>query len=163
MSMSTVTMIPAAAAILMHMSTTMTVPAAVNTPLHTVMTNGSSCGCGHTHEHEHHHGDSCSCGYTHENEHHHNASCGCGQEALQENSTGDVSSHSDRRISASAVRKVYTIENLDCANCAAAVERKIATMPEVQEVSLTFATRQLRITAENPDALLDRSARQLPL
>ena len=41
MSMSTVTMIPAAAAILMHMSTTMTVPAAVNTPLHTVMTTAA--------------------------------------------------------------------------------------------------------------------------
>lgn len=126
-----------------------------HTPAHS-HDHGSSCGCGHTHEHEHHHGDSCSCGYTHEDEHHHNASCGCGQETLQENSTGDVSSHSDRRISASAVRKVYTIENLDCANCAAAVERKIAAMPEVQEVSLTFATRQLRITAENPDALLDK-------
>ena len=29
-------------------------------------------------------------------------------------------------------------------------------MPEVQDVSLTFATKQLRITAEDPDALLDK-------
>lgn len=36
------------------------------------------------------------------------------------------------------------------------MERKIAAMPEVQDVSLTFATKQLRITAEDPDALLDK-------
>lgn len=53
-------------------------------------------------------------------------------------------------------RKVYSIENLDCANCAAAVERRIAAMPEVAEASLTFASKQLRITAEDPDAILDR-------
>lgn len=52
-------------------------------------------------------------------------------------------------------KKVYMIENLDCANCAAAVERKINAMPEVEEAILTFATKQLRITAKDPDSLLD--------
>lgn len=52
-------------------------------------------------------------------------------------------------------KKVYIIENLDCANCAAAVERKINAMPEVEEAILTFATKQLRITANDPDSLLD--------
>ena len=56
-------------------------------------------------------------------------------------------------------RKVYIVENLDCANCAAAVERKIAAMPEVQEASLTFATKQLRVTAEDPDSILDKIKR----
>ncbi|HIU76539.1 MAG TPA: cadmium-translocating P-type ATPase [Candidatus Pelethocola excrementipullorum] len=53
-------------------------------------------------------------------------------------------------------KKVYIVENLDCANCAAAVERKIAAMPEVQEATLTFATKQLRITAENHESLLEK-------
>lgn len=53
-------------------------------------------------------------------------------------------------------KKVYIVENLDCANCAAAVERKIAAMPEVQEATLTFATKQLRVTAEDPDSLLEQ-------
>ena len=50
--------------------------------------------------------------------------------------------------------KVYIMENLDCANCASKIERKIDSLPGVQEVSITFSTRQLRLTAENPDTLL---------
>ena len=52
--------------------------------------------------------------------------------------------------------KVYIIENLDCANCAAKIEQKINELPEVAEATLTFATKQLRVTAKNPDALLDQ-------
>ena len=51
-------------------------------------------------------------------------------------------------------KKVYIIENLDCANCAAEVERALNAHPQVQEAVLTYATKQLRITAEDPDALL---------
>ena len=51
-------------------------------------------------------------------------------------------------------KKVYLIENLDCANCAAEVEAKLNTLPEVKEAVLTYATGQLRITAEDPDSLL---------
>ena len=50
--------------------------------------------------------------------------------------------------------KVYIIENLDCANCAAKMERLIQAMPEVDDASLTFATKQLRVSAEDPDQLL---------
>lgn len=50
--------------------------------------------------------------------------------------------------------KVYIMENLGCANCASKIERKIASLPGVQEVSITFSTRQLRLTAENPDTFL---------
>lgn len=53
-------------------------------------------------------------------------------------------------------RKVYLVENLDCANCAAAVERKLNALPEVEEAVLTFATKQLRITAQDPDGILDK-------
>ena len=53
-------------------------------------------------------------------------------------------------------RKIYIIENLDCANCAAKIEAKFNALPEVEEATITFATKQLRITAENPDALLEK-------
>lgn len=54
------------------------------------------------------------------------------------------------------MRKIYNIENIDCANCAAKIESLIGKMPEVQEATLTFATKQLRITAEEPDKLISK-------
>lgn len=51
-------------------------------------------------------------------------------------------------------RKVYLIENLDCANCAAKIERKFNELPQVEEAVITFSTMQLRLTAEDPDAML---------
>ena len=52
------------------------------------------------------------------------------------------------------IRKIYIMENLDCANCAAKIEAKFNGLPQVQEATITFATRQLRLTAEDPDALI---------
>ena len=46
-------------------------------------------------------------------------------------------------------RKVYILENLDCANCAAKIERKLSKLPELNDVSVTFATKQLRFEAED--------------
>ena len=51
-------------------------------------------------------------------------------------------------------KKVYSIENLDCANCAAKIEAKFNAHPLVQEAIITFSTKQLRLTAEDPDALV---------
>ena len=53
-------------------------------------------------------------------------------------------------------RKVYTIENVDCANCAAKIEAKFNALPEVEEALITFATAQLRLTAKDPDALIPK-------
>ena len=50
-------------------------------------------------------------------------------------------------------KKRYTIENLDCANCAAKIEEKLNTLSGV-EATVSFATRTLVVTAEKPDALL---------
>ena len=52
------------------------------------------------------------------------------------------------------MRKVYIIENLDCANCAAKIESKFNAHPGVQEAVITFSTKQLRLTAEDPDVLI---------
>jgi len=49
--------------------------------------------------------------------------------------------------------KIYHLEHLGCANCAAKMEDKMNKLEGVK-ATLTFATRQLRITAEDPDSLL---------
>lgn len=62
------------------------------------------------------------------------------------------------------MEKIYSIENLDCANCAAKAEAKIRQIPGIEAATITFATMQLRLTAENPDALLplaEATARQI--
>ena len=51
-------------------------------------------------------------------------------------------------------KKIYIIENLDCANCAAKMESKIRQLEGVKSATITFATRQLRIEANHPEALL---------
>ena len=52
-------------------------------------------------------------------------------------------------------QKIYKIDNIDCANCAAKIETKLNELPEIEHASLTFLTKQLKITAKNPDELLD--------
>ena len=56
-------------------------------------------------------------------------------------------------------QKRYTIENLDCANCAAKIEAKFNAHEKVQEAVITFSTKQLRLTAEDPDALIPELVR----
>ena len=51
--------------------------------------------------------------------------------------------------------KIYILQNLGCANCAAKMEAKINALPQVQAASITFATRQLRVTATDPEGLLE--------
>ena len=53
-------------------------------------------------------------------------------------------------------QKVYEIENLCCANCAAKIEAKINELPEVESAVIVFPTKQLRLTAEHPDALVEK-------
>lgn len=50
--------------------------------------------------------------------------------------------------------KIYMLENLGCAHCAAKMEERIGELSGVSEATITFATKQLRVTAENPDAYL---------
>jgi len=51
--------------------------------------------------------------------------------------------------------KIYMLENLGCAHCAAKMEEKIAALDGVSEASITYTTKQLRVTAENPDKYLE--------
>ena len=53
-------------------------------------------------------------------------------------------------------KRIYIMQNLGCANCAAKMEAKFNALPEVQEATITFATKQLRLTAEEPDSLIEK-------
>ncbi len=53
-------------------------------------------------------------------------------------------------------KRVYIMEGLDCANCAAKVEAKIRQMPEVEYASVAYATKQLRVSAQNHTGLMEK-------
>ena len=56
-------------------------------------------------------------------------------------------------------KKIYIMENLGCANCAAKMENQFNALPEVEEAVITFATRQLYLTAADPDSLVEKLTR----
>ena len=121
------------------------------------------CGCGHDHHHEHHHDDDhdeCGCGHDH-HEHHHDDDhdeCGCGHHHDHEHHhhDGDSHEHHHREVSGNLETKVYMVDGLDCANCAAKIERKLNEMPEIADATLTFASRQLRVSAKSHKGLLEK-------
>lgn len=118
------------------------------------------CGCGcedHEHEHEHHHhdhDDHCGCGcegHEHEHDHHHHhhdEHCACGCED-HEHEHGHHHPHST-----ASAKRVYILENLGCAHCASKMEEQIQHLDGVESATITFATKQLRLNAADPDALL---------
>ena len=119
-----------------------------------------SCGC-EEHEHEHHehehvhHDEHCSCGceehehehHEHEHHHHHDEHCGCG--------CGDHDhEHHVHSHNALTAKRIYILENLGCAHCASKMEERIQALEGVESATITFATKQLRLRAADPDALL---------
>ena len=50
--------------------------------------------------------------------------------------------------------ELYILEHLGCANCAAKMERKINELPDVEEATLTFATKQLHVVSHGHRELL---------
>ena len=109
------------------------------------------------HNHEHHH-EGCGCGHHHEGSHihdhahthdHQGEPCCCGHEHH------DHDHHEEPPIPVTkAEQRIYILENLDCANCAAKIEEKIRAIPEVEYASVVYATKQLRIAANGQDQLL---------
>ena len=55
---------------------------------------------------------------------------------------------------ADKVKRVYILKNLGCANCAAKMEHKIKELPGVTYANVSFATKQLRLSAADHEALL---------
>lgn len=46
------------------------------------------------------------------------------------------------------MKKVYRLEELDCANCAAKMERAINEIPGVEKATVNFMAQKLVLTAE---------------
>lgn len=111
-----------------------------------------SCHCGQEHHHEHpQHGDTCGCGQEHHHEHQqHGDTCGCGQEHAPNADTRNVSA-------VPGVTLTCLVEHLGCANCAAKMEARINELPEVNAATLTFATKQLRLSLA-PEAAKNEAA-----
>jgi copper chaperone CopZ len=58
------------------------------------------------------------------------------------------------------MRKTYQLEDLECANCAAKMEKDISAFPEVKKCTITFMTSRMSITVDDDadlDAVLDRA------
>lgn len=124
--------------------------------------------CEHEEEQEHHHHDHCDCGCCdddhddcyddddcdcgcHDHKHHHHEhedECGCGHEHHHH----EHEHHVERVHSGNS--KVYILQNLGCAHCAAKMEDKINDLPGVTAATITYTTKQLRLSAADPDKYL---------
>ena len=105
---------------------------------HTYEHHHEACGCGHEHGHDHE-----ACGHEHDHSHH----------------SHEEVHHTGREfdgVSAGVEQKVYILEGLGCANCAAKMERQIRELPGVEMATITFATKQLRVAANHQEELLPR-------
>ena len=132
--------------------------------------HGDACGCGHDHEHEEHahaHGDACGCGHDHGHEHAHAhghhvpghpADCNCEichpHEEYCDVCGESLANCTCRMPDADKIKRVYILQNLGCANCAAKMEYKIKELPGVTYANVSFATKQLRLSAADHEALL---------
>lgn len=58
------------------------------------------------------------------------------------------------------MRKVFKLDNLDCANCAAKMEEAIKKIDGVQSASMRFMTQKLVIEADESqmNAIVDKAA-----
>lgn len=143
--------------------------------------HGADCGCGHdhheheAHEHDHHeheHDADCCCGHDHheheehEHDHHehnhhvpgHPDDCQCElchpHEEYCDVCGESLASCTCRMPDADKLKRVYILQNLGCANCAAKMEYKIKELPGVTYANISFATKQLRLSAADHEALL---------
>lgn len=133
------------------------------------------CGCGHEHghsahchdEHSHVQHEHCGCGHEHshaahchdEHNYEHHEHCNCGHEHSEHEHAAHTHEHHEHRTPESTAdlkQQIYLLENLGCANCAAKMEEKISALPGVASASITFATGQLRVSADNHEALLPK-------
>lgn len=117
---------------------------------------GGCCGGGaHHHHHEHHeHHDSHDCGHDHSHNHFHGDNGDFEPEDAFCQACGKNFAECVCHLSEEITRVVYTLENLGCANCAAKMEHKIRALPGVEYAAITFATKQLCLSAREPARFL---------
>ena len=49
------------------------------------------------------------------------------------------------------MKKVFKLQDLDCANCAAKMEAAIAKLPGVEKVTINFMTQKMTLEAQEAD------------
>ena len=55
------------------------------------------------------------------------------------------------------MKKVYKLQNLDCANCAAKMENALRKLPGITGATVSFMTQRMTLVCEgDPDELMDR-------
>lgn len=127
--------------------------------------------CGHAHTHEeccgHAHTHEECCGHEHHNHEHHSHEHHNHEHHSHEHHNHPTRTHCDKcgksmedcecDLEGGKYKKqIFILENLGCANCAAKMEAKINELPEVHTATITFTTKQLRVTGKNPEQLLEK-------
>ena len=105
-------------------------------------------GC--THDHHHHEAGEDGCTHNH---HHDGADCDCCDD------TAACPPRQELNKDARGERRIYRIQNLSCAHCASLMEEKIRKLPGVSDAVVVYATKQLRLAADDPEARLDQIRR----
>ena len=61
------------------------------------------------------------------------------------------------------MKKIFILENLDCANCAAKMENAISKLEDVENVSISFMTTKMVLKADEDkmDAVIAESEKSL--
>ncbi len=93
--------------------------------------------------HDHHHHDTCGCGHNHTHD---------GHSHMQEDH-GQTEREESVVMPENVKKQVYILENLGCANCAAKMERQIRNLSGVKAATITYATKQLVVAADDPERL----------
>lgn len=112
------------------------------------------CGChdhdheehGHHHEHEHHHhhdDDHCDCGCCDDDDDDNDDDCDCGCHHHDHNHHHHAHHHHHEEVHHvervhTGNSKIYILQNLGCAHCAAKMEEKINNLPGVTAATITF-------------------------
>lgn len=106
--------------------------------------HGEACNCSHDHSHEeHNHGEACGCGHDHSHEGH-------------DHGEHSHAVHSEKEKMVSKPGKleyVYLIKGLDCANCAAKLERNLRDIPQLADATIDFMAQKLILRLNNSDDL----------
>ena len=102
--------------------------------------------------HDHHHHEAGEDGCTHDH-HHDGADCDCCDD------TAACPPRQELNKDARGERRIYRIQNLSCAHCASLMEEKIRKLPGVSDAVVVYATKQLRLAADDPEARLDQIRR----
>ncbi len=79
----------------------------------------------------------------------HQEQCGCGCAHEHHHEHREIN-HEFNHVK----KKVYILENLGCAHCAAQMEEKIKALPQVDFAAITYATKQLQVVTNTEEDLI---------